>query len=330
MVNYSNFLATSAGMKISAVLVTITSIIFAGVAFILWWVDVKKKSMKDLGFALRRGFMNFFGKIHDIFNNNSTVKTVYSDKSLNYSGTEFLPIPTKAPTERYTYEFVGWDKNCIDEEGNTVVRAIYLQKVAKCCINVFDDDRQTLFKAVEVEYGAGVNLDDIHPTKPETKEFSYEFIGWDKDIDAFYSHESVYAVYKAIPKKYTYTFFDEDKKALINQGVAVYGTPIELPEAPVKENTKDMIFEFAGWRGYEEGMVLTEDVEFVATFNATPKAPKMPEFKIQNDIRYDTRTKEQLSDSITSFNPKTKGILSGSKLKSNTIEINRTGSKNKK
>ena len=40
--------------------------------------------------------------------------------------------------------------------------------------------------------------------KPDTKEFSYEFIGWDKDIDAFYKHENVYAVYKAIPKKYTY------------------------------------------------------------------------------------------------------------------------------
>ena len=31
------------------------------------------------------------------------VKTVYSDKTQNYSGTEFLPIPTKAPTNQYSY-----------------------------------------------------------------------------------------------------------------------------------------------------------------------------------------------------------------------------------
>ena len=33
--------------------------------------------------------------------------------------------------------------------------------------------------------------------------------------------------------------------------------------------------------------------------------------KPQSIIKYDTKTKEQLSDSITSINPKTKGILAG-------------------
>lgn len=335
MINLSNFLAASSGMTIAVVFTTITIFVFAGAMFTLWWVDVRKKTMKDLGASIKRGFMNFFGRIHDFFTMNSAVKTVYSDKSLNYSGTEFLPIPTKAPTDKYTYEFVGWDKNGVDANGNTVVRAIYLQKVTRCCINVFDDDKQTLFKSVEVEYGAGVNLDDIHPTKQETREFSYEFMGWDKNIDAFYHHENVYAVYKAIPKKYTYTFFDEDEKTVLNQGTAVYGTPIVDPIPPAKENTKDEVYEFAGWKGYEDGMVLTRDVEFVASYRKVPvtlsqnssiikpdsdgekfevvsETPKKEEtIKPQSIIKYDTKTKEQLSDSITDINPKTKGILAG-------------------
>lgn len=331
MMNFNMFLASSAGLTFAVVFTTITILIVACAMFCLWWIGSKKKTMKELGGVIKNGFMNFFGKIHDILTMNSSVKTVYSDKALNYSGTEFLPIPTKAPTDKYTYEFVGWDKNGVDASGNTVVRAIYLQKVTKCCINVFDDDKQTLFRSMEVEYGAGINLDDIHPTKQETREFSYEFMGWDKNIDAFYKHENVYAVYKAIPKKYTYTFFDEDEKTILNQGTAVYGTPIATPTAPVKENTKTEVYEFAGWKGYEDGMILTRDVEFVASFVQVPvtttinssiikpagenfevveETPKKTE-NPQSTIVYDTSTKEKLSDSITSINPKTKGILAG-------------------
>jgi hypothetical protein len=284
-----------------------------------------------------------------LFYSNGEVKTVYSDKSLNYSGTEFLPIPTKAPTNQYSYEFIGWDKNGVDENGNTVVRAIYLQKVTRCCINVFDDDKSTLIKSFEVEYGAGINLDDVKLTKQENREFTYEFIGWDKDIDAFYKHENVYAVYKAIPKKYTYTFFDEDERTILNQGTAVYGTPIIAPAAPKKENLKDVVYEFAGWRGYEEGMVLTRDISFVATFssvavtltkNSSIIKPDGDDFKVESEVpqkREDESLKPQSNvyfkgvkhkdniDSISDINPKTKGILGGKKTYSGSsvvVEMN--------
>lgn len=343
MVNFNSFLAASTGTTIAVVFTTITIFVFATSMFLLFWVDVKKKTLKDLRKAIADGFMSFFGKIHDFFTANSAVKTVYSDKSLNYSGTEFLPVPTKAPTDKYTYEFVGWDKNGVDANGNTVVRAIYLQKVTRCCINVFDDDKQTLIKSAEVEYGAGINLDDVKLTKPDTKEFSYEFIGWDKDIDAFYKHENVYAVYKAIPKKYTYTFLDEDEKTVLNQGTAIYGTPIVAPVAPKKENTKEIVYEFAGWRGFEEGMILTKDMTFIASYKSVPVTSTKNSSIIQTEgesfkVVSETPVKEKerpqtavsfgeksepRGESITSINPKTKGILAGRRSGSSVVvEIN--------
>ena len=219
---------------------------------------------------IRNGFWFVFEQIYSLFSTNSTVKTVYSDKSRNYSGTEFLPIPTKAPTNQYTYEFVGWDKNGVDEKGNMVVKAIYLQKVIKCYINVFNDDRETLLKSDVVEYGAGINLDDIHPTKAETKEFAYEFVGWDKDITAFYKNENVYAVFNAIPKKYSYKFVDEDGQTIISQGTAIYGTPIIPPAEPKKVSDINKVCEFVGWKNYTDGMVLTKDVSFVAMYAVKP------------------------------------------------------------
>lgn len=267
MFNTKSFISASFGVTFAVVFTSVMLVLFAAVVLCLWWVDVKKQPLKQLGRNIKMGFVAVFEKLGEIFSSDKPVRTVYSDKSLNYSGTEFLPIPTKAPTNQYTYEFVGWDKNGIDEKGNVVIRAIYLQKVVKCNINVFDDDKVTLFRTEVAEYGSGVNLSDLKPKKQETKEFSYEFVGWDKDISAFYGNENVYAVYKAIPKKYDYRFLEEDGTTIISQGTAIYGTPI-IPPATPKKISKSIgdVYEFVGWLGYEDGMVLTRDVDFVAQF----------------------------------------------------------------
>ena len=267
MNNMNSFMAASFGVVFALIFTAIVALVFTFVIVCIWWVDVKKRPLKDMGAKIKNGLWSVCERIGYMFTYNKVVKTVYSDKSLNYSGTEFLPIPTKAPTNQYTYEFVGWDKNGVDDKGNIVIRAIYLQKVMKCYVNVFDDDKQTLLKSDVVEYGAGVNLSDIKPQKPDTKEFSYEFVGWDKDTNAFYGNENVYAVYNAIPKKYTYKFFEEDGETIISQGTAIYGTPITVPIEPKKASTSaGEVYEFAGWRGYTDGMVLTKDQEFVATY----------------------------------------------------------------
>ena len=270
MVNTSAYLAASFGVTFALVFTAICVLIFTAVVVCFWWVDIKKRPLKDLFLYIKKGLWSICEQVGELFTYNNTVKTVYSDKSLNYSGTEFLPIPTKAPTNQYTYEFVGWDKNGVDEKGNIVVRAIYLQKVIQCYINVFDDDKQTLLKSAVCEYGAGVNLSDLKPHKPESKEFSYEFVGWDKDTTAFYKNENVYAVYNAIPKKYTYQFVEEDGETIISQGTAIYGTPITCPTAPKKVSKSDGVYEFLGWRGYSDGMLLTKDSVFVAEYVAKP------------------------------------------------------------
>jgi len=125
-------------------------------------------------------------------------------------------------------------------------------------------------KSAVCEYGAGVNLSDLKPQKPESKEFSYEFVGWDKDTTAFYKNENVYAVYNAIPKKYTYKFVEEDGETIISQGTAIYGTPITCPTAPIKASKGDGVYDFSGWKGYSDGMLLTKDSVFVAEYTTKP------------------------------------------------------------
>ena len=122
MMNTNAFMAsTEVGLGLTIALTTVSVLIFLMAVVFVWWVDVKKRPLKDMFAQIKNGFWFMFEQIYSLFSTNSTVKTVYSDKARNYSGTEFLPIPTKAPTNQYTYEFVGWDKNGVDEKGNMVV-----------------------------------------------------------------------------------------------------------------------------------------------------------------------------------------------------------------
>lgn len=270
MLNINSFLASSVVTAVAIIVSVLTLLFLIFAVLFIWWVDTKKRPFKEFWKIVGDRISRFFGDVYGLFHFSGIVKTVYSDKTLNYSGTEFLPIPTKAPTNQYTYEFVGWDKNGIDENGNIVVRAIYLQKVTVCTISVFDADRQTLLGTYHVDYGSGINLDDIVPHKNDTKEFTYEFVGWDKKLTAFYKDEKVYAVYNAIPKKYNYKFLEDDGETIVSEGNAIYGTPIIAPAAPKKEPTARGLYEFAGWKGYDGNTILTKDVQFYATYEFKP------------------------------------------------------------
>lgn len=270
MLKSNAFLASSALTAITVILSVFTVLFLIVAILFIWWVDTKKRPFKEFWQIVWDRIAMIWGDICVLLRFNGEVKSVYSDKSLNYSGTEFLPIPTKAPTNQYTYEFVGWDKNGVDENGNIVVRAIFLQKVTVCKISVFDADKSTLLGSYNVEYGSGINLSELKPHKNDSKEFSYEFVGWDKNLDAFYNDEKVYAVYNAIPKKYSYKFYEDDGKTVVSEGTALYGTPIVAPTAPKKEPTEKGLYEFVGWRGYEPNILLTKDMSFIASFVFKP------------------------------------------------------------
>lgn len=259
MMNPNMFLAAAGSVAFIVCLSVLVGIIFIAAICLLWWTEIRQKSMRELSSKIKSGLKNF----GNLISSNKPVKTVYSDKGKNFSGTEQLPIPKKKGEKEYTYEFMGWNKNFVSEDGKTIAKPVFIKRVNTCRVNFYDEDKTTLLKSGVVEYGAGLDLSDLHPSKPETKEFSYEFVGWDKDTTKFYKNENIYAVYKAIPKKFTYTFYDADGKSIVSQMTAIYGTPILLPEEPEAEDKSQI---FAYWKGYEDGMLLVKDESFTPVF----------------------------------------------------------------
>ncbi len=98
---------------------------------------------------------------------------------------------------------------------------------------------------------------------------------FDEDTKAvIYAREDAYASFYANAMKlkcepiaeYTYKFRHEDG-SLIYDRTDYEGEMIIEPETPVKPSTTFLVYDFTGWDGgYTEGMMLSEDMEFTATF----------------------------------------------------------------
>ena len=62
-----------------------------------------------------------------------------------------------------------------------------------------------------LDYGSEVTYKGSIPTREKTKEYTYTFTGWDKEITKVLKNETYIAVYKEEKNKYTVTFMDEER-----------------------------------------------------------------------------------------------------------------------
>ena len=127
------------------------------------------------------------------------VKTIYMDAN-NNSKTEFLPIPEKLSTKEFDYIFAGYDKEYEDNK-KVYYKPVFIKKPIQYVVNVFGEDKDKPIASFSVNYGAGVNLDEIVPTKTDDGENSFRFVGWDKPTNNIEKDTNIYAVFEPVGEK---------------------------------------------------------------------------------------------------------------------------------
>ena len=122
-----------------------------------------------------------------------------------------------------------------------------------------------------VPYGTIPSYDSNTPTKEATKQYTYKFTGWDKDITQSVTDNITYvATYLPIINKYKVTFVDEDESILKDTTEYDYGTAaeeIKTPENPNKETTAQFTYSFDGW--FPALQEVIEDIIYKAIYSAT-------------------------------------------------------------
>ena len=94
-------------------------------------------------------------------------------------------------------------------------------------------------------YGDDVEAPET-PSKPADNTYTYEFVGWDKDVVACVGDATYTATYNSVYIEYTIVFENIDGTE-ISKKTYHYGDEITVPEDPSKEADLVGTYTFTGW-----------------------------------------------------------------------------------
>ena len=107
-------------------------------------------------------------------------------------------VPTKTATAQYLYTFNNtWAPEISIVNGNAVYTAQFNQTLQKYTVTWENDDHTILETDEYVPYGETPRYDGKTPEKVPTKEYTYTFDGWNREIAAVTGKVTYTAVYKA-------------------------------------------------------------------------------------------------------------------------------------
>ena len=231
----------------------------------------------------------------------SGVTLIYQEAVLSggdgqgYSG----DTPTKASTEQYDYSFVGWsDQTGATEPTTDVLKNITADKSVYAAFEAiektydvkFYNANVLLYTDEDVEYGGTAAYSGNTPTKAETAQYTYTFIGWNSNSSASTADDNaltnvtadrnVYAIYTATEKTFEVNFYNGDTLLETAQNVAYNGTATYTGSTPTKASTAQYDYTFAGWTKTQGSTTVdadaltgvTADRNVYAVFTATTRS----------------------------------------------------------
>lgn len=195
-----------------------------------------------------------------IVDGTSTIESYHYGENPSFKGST-----QKEADIEYTYTFKGWDKEIKAVTSDETYTAVYEQAKKRYTITWVIGE-QTITE--EVEYGT-VPSAPTDTQKEGNEEYSYTFLGWDKEVKAVSGNETYTAQYQQTKNEYEITFVSEGKE--IGKKQVPYGESPKVEDITVPEKEG---LTFYGWKveGKEYTIaslpVITHAVKAEAIFKA--------------------------------------------------------------
>lgn len=167
----------------------------------------------------------------------------------------------KPKTAERTYEFNGWVPSITEVTKDITYTAQYLSAVNKYNIMWFDYN-DTLIKQGEYEYGTVLQIQN--PTRQNTAQYSYEFVGWEPEMVPVVANASYKAKYKETLNSYTITWNVDGTKT---QEIYQYGDTPSFKGSTDKNATAEYTYTFSGWTPTIK--TVTQNTTYTAQYNST-------------------------------------------------------------
>ena len=198
------------------------------------------------------------------FNDEDRITT----KEVNYNN-KVEPVINQGKTG-YTFKYWSIEKGGEEYNFNTLVTenitlyAVY--NINKYTVTFKNYDGSTLQEET-LEYRTLPKYKGEAPTREKTKEYTYTFKGWDKEITEVTDNEIYIATYTETKNKYNVKFTNYDGSILQEEALE-YGTlPVYKGEVPTREKTEEYTYTFKNWN--KEITEVTDNEIYIATYTET-------------------------------------------------------------
>ena len=170
----------------------------------------------------------------------------------------------KTPTETIYYLFVGWDKAFTNVKEDLDVYAEFGEVDRWYTVSFIGKDQELIDQQI-IEYGSAA----IDPrAKLEftiiDDETVYAIVGWDKEFNNITTNLEVYAIYDCVDRYYDVVFYNYDGIVHAIYQKVEYGTNLEAPLDPTRDDEADYFYVFAGWD--EDFSFITENLHIYPNY----------------------------------------------------------------
>ena len=222
-----------------------------------------------------------------VWKNGDTVLETDQNVPYGFAPTYDGAIPTKEPTEQYTYTFSGWSPKINNVTENAIYYATFDENVRKYTVKFYSEDGSVLLDEVKVEYGENAAYTKSNPTKNPTEGYNYLFDKWvngegvEDDLQNVVSDRNVYASFKSFVRPVTvYVVPNNSEYGTLSASVLnqiPYGSEIQVSgntiniggtvvTAEAKISTAQYTYTFESWT---TGQTVVGDMTITANFVRT-------------------------------------------------------------
>ncbi|MDY3196114.1 MAG: InlB B-repeat-containing protein [Paracholeplasma sp.] len=165
----------------------------------------------------------------------------------NEAATTPTGLPIKSPLGDNAYKFTGWDQTFTAVTSDLVIFAQYEAIDRYYEVNFVDGDNNPFGDTIVVEYMQKATLPNGTPTKTQTVQYEYLFMGWDEAYMMIMGNATITPIFEEQLRPYKVTFLDGNLDVYEIQDV-LYGQNANNPMGePSKTPVGDIAYKFTGW-----------------------------------------------------------------------------------
>ena len=192
--------------------------------------------------------------------------TVLSSDNYEYGTMPTIPTaPTKPADGANTYTFAGWDKEIAPVTEATTYTATYNATKNSYTVTWLNSDNSPLAQTI-VAYGESPVYTGEMPSRPNTAQYTYTFVGWSPEVETVTADATYTATFDSIVNSYTINWLNSDNSPLAQTTVAYGETPVYTGEKPSRPTTAEYTYTFAGWS--PEVTTVTGEATYTATYDS--------------------------------------------------------------